>query len=67
MNPTSTMLCGRCHALRWIEDWREERDEMMSVTLGPCGHMIERSARLEWAIQRAARARLANAGVSTSS
>lgn len=74
MNPTRTMFCGRCHALRWVEDWREDRDETMSVTLGPCGHMIERSARLEWTIPsgqgrriRPARARLANAGASTSS
>jgi hypothetical protein len=73
MNPTRTMLCRRCHALRWVEDWREDRDEMMSVTLGPCGHTIERSARLEWTVQawpgrplRPARASLVNAG-STSS
>jgi hypothetical protein len=74
MNPTRTMLCGRCHALRWVEDWREDRDETMSVTLGPCGHMIERSARLEWSIHsgrgrplRPARAGLTSVGVSTSS
>jgi hypothetical protein len=50
MNPTKTMMCGRCQALRWVEDWREHRDEMMSITLGPCGHQVELPARLEWAI-----------------
>ncbi|MGH7306727.1 MAG: hypothetical protein ACRELZ_25905 [Candidatus Rokuibacteriota bacterium] len=50
MNPTKTMMCGRCHALRWVEDWKENRGEMMSITLGPCGHLIELSARLEWTI-----------------
>jgi hypothetical protein len=50
MNPTKTMMCGRCHALRWVEDWREDRDEMMWITLGPCGHLVELPARLEWAI-----------------
>ena len=50
MNPTKTMMCARCHALRWVEDWREDREEMMSITLGPCGHRVERQARLEWAI-----------------
>ena len=34
MNLTKTMMCSRCHALRWVEDWRENRDEMMSIVLG---------------------------------
>lgn len=50
MNPTKTIRCARCHALRWVEDWREDRHEMMSIILGPCGHQVELSARLEWAI-----------------
>jgi hypothetical protein len=73
MNPTKTMMCARCHALRWVEDWRESPDEVMSVTLGPCGHRVELEARLEWAIQswpdRALRLvceRPARAGVATS-
>lgn len=50
MNPTKTMMCSRCHALRWVEDWKEGRDEMMSIVLGPCGHMVARPARLEWTV-----------------
>jgi len=45
---TKTTFCGRCRALRWVEDWNERRDEMLSIVLGPCGHVIERTARLEW-------------------
>ena len=73
MNPTKTMMCARCHALRWVEDWREDRDEMMLVTLGPCGHRVERQARLEWTIpswknlhMRRDYVRPASAGVATS-
>jgi hypothetical protein len=73
MNPTKTMMCARCHALRWVEDWREDRDEMMSITLGPCGHQVEHQARLEWSIPawqnshvRLVRARPARAVVATS-
>jgi hypothetical protein len=73
MNPTKTMMCARCHALRWVEDWRESRDEVMAITLGPCGHQVALQARLEWAIpswpDRAARlvdSRPARAGLATS-
>jgi hypothetical protein len=73
MNPTKTMMCARCHALRWVEDWREDPDEMMSITLGPCGHHLELQTRLEWAIPswqdphvRLVRTRRARAGVATS-
>ncbi len=72
MNPTKTMMCGRCHALRWVEDWSEKRDEMMSVMLGPCGHRVELRARLEWAIRswpgadvRLLHANPARAGIAT--
>jgi len=50
MNPTKTTYCGRCRALRWVENWSERGDEMLSIVLGPCGHAIERTARLEWMI-----------------
>ena len=73
MNPTKTMMCGRCHALRWVEDWREDRNEVMSVTLGPCGHRVELQARLEWTIPswqsrrvRLVHTRPARVGVATS-
>ena len=73
MNPTKTMMCGRCHALRWVEDWRENRDEMMSIKLGPCGHRVELPARLEWTIPswpesqvRLVHARPVRAGIATS-
>jgi hypothetical protein len=56
-----------------VEDWREDRDEMMSITLGPCGHQVEHQARLEWSIPswqnshvRLVRTRPARAIVATS-
>ena len=48
---TKTMMCSRCHDLRWVEDWKESQGEMMSIVLGPCGHIVERLARLEWTIR----------------
>ena len=51
MKSTRTTFCGECRALRWVEDWSEIRDEMLSIVLGPCGHVIERTARLEWSIR----------------
>lgn len=50
MKSTKTTYCGRCRALRWVEDWNERSDETVSIVLGPCGHVIERTARLEWTI-----------------
>ena len=50
MSPAQTILCRHCRALRWVEDWSEARDETMAIVLGPCGHVLERTARLEWAI-----------------
>ena len=47
---TKTTFCGRCRALRWVEDWNETRAEILSIVLGPCGHVIERAARLEWSV-----------------
>jgi len=47
---TNTTFCGRCRTLRWIEKWNERRDERLSIVLGPCGHVIERTARLEWSV-----------------
>jgi Zn ribbon nucleic-acid-binding protein len=53
-----TTFCERCRALRSIEDWRETRDEMLSIVLGPCGHVVRRTARLEWHLPRRAPLRL---------
>jgi hypothetical protein len=66
MNPTKTMMCSRCHALRWVEDWKEDRDEMMSIVLGPCGHLVARPARLEWAVFRLGQTRPEPARFATS-
>jgi hypothetical protein len=49
---TRTTFCEPCRRLRWVEDWNEKRDEVLSIVLGPCGHVIERTARLEWSIPR---------------
>lgn len=48
MSGTATTYCARCLALRWVEEWRETPPEMLWIVLGPCGHVIQRSARLEW-------------------
>jgi len=45
-------FCERCRTLRSIEDWHETRDEVMSIVLGPCGHVVRRTARLEWRVPR---------------
>jgi len=52
MKSTRTTFCGECRALRWVEDWSETRDEMLAIVLGPCGHVVERTARLEWSTGR---------------
>ena len=52
MKSTRTTFCGECRSLRWVEDWSEMRDEMLAIVLGPCGHVIERTARLEWSAGR---------------
>ena len=51
-------FCERCRALRSIEDWHETRDEVLSIMLGPCGHVVRRTARLEWHVPPRAPLRL---------
>jgi hypothetical protein len=53
-----TTFCERCRALRSIEDWHETRDERLSIVLGPCGHVVQRTGRLEWHVPRRAPLRL---------
>jgi hypothetical protein len=53
---TRTILCPRCVALRWIEHWHESSPETLAIGLGPCGHVVERTARLEWRVPAATRA-----------
>ncbi len=55
---TKTTFCEPCRALRSIEDWHETRDEILSIVLGPCGHVVRRTARLEWSVPSRARLRL---------
>jgi len=52
-----TFLCPHCVALRSIESWQDTDPEMLAIRLAPCGHVIERSARLEWRISPGARGR----------
>ncbi len=40
--------CPRCEALRSVEDWHERGPAVLAVVLGPCGHVVERRATLEW-------------------
>jgi hypothetical protein len=55
---TKTTFCERCRALRWVEDWSDARDDMLSIVLGPCGHVIERTARMEWSLSGRVRSRM---------
>jgi len=55
---TMTTFCECCRALRSIEDWHETRDEILSIVLGPCGHVVRRIARLEWSVPSRAPLRL---------
>lgn len=48
-----TTQCPFCHALRAVKDWHEHR-ETLQIELEPCGHVIQRNARLEWRVDRAA-------------
>ncbi len=42
-----TIYCPRCAKLQGVKDWREHRDNLV-LELEPCGHVIERCARVEW-------------------
>lgn len=50
---TPALYCSACHALRAIMDWRDQGTAMV-IALEPCGHVIYRSAGLEWPVHRAA-------------
>ena len=53
MNGIPTIYCPRCHTLRALMSWRD-LGEALAIQLDPCGHVIERDARLEWPIHKAA-------------
>jgi hypothetical protein len=53
MSGTPTLYCRSCEAFRAIEDWRE-RGEALLIELAPCGHVLRRSAGVEWPIRNAA-------------
>jgi hypothetical protein len=53
MNGTPTLFCRSCGAFRAIEDWRE-RGETLVIELALCGHVLKRSAGVEWPIRKAA-------------
>lgn len=42
------LYCERCSTLRAVEDWRETSPHSLTISLSPCGHQQERTARLEW-------------------
>ncbi len=52
MGGLPTIYCPACHALRAIKDWHEQR-EMFVIELDRCGHVVRRSARLEWRVKKA--------------
>jgi hypothetical protein len=45
--------CGACRAIRSVNDWRETTPETLTLILGPCGHHMRRTARVEWSTDRA--------------
>ncbi len=47
-----TTYCPRCRMLRAIRDWHEH-GENLAIELDPCGHIVERTSRLEWSRHRA--------------
>ena len=53
MNGTPMLYCRRCDALRAIEDWHDRGDALV-IELEPCGHVLQRSAKVEWTIPSAA-------------
>jgi len=53
MSGTPALFCRTCNAFRAIEDWHE-RDKALVIALEPCGHVLRRSAELEWPVRRAA-------------
>jgi hypothetical protein len=53
MKGTPTLDSLPCGAFRAIEDWRERGDALV-IELEPCGHVLHRSAGVEWPILEAA-------------
>jgi len=53
MKGTPTLYCLPCGAFQAIADWHERRDVLV-IELEPCGHVLHRSAGVEWPIQEAA-------------
>jgi hypothetical protein len=53
MSGTPTLYCRACDAFRAIEDWRE-RGQSLVIRLEPCGHLLHRSAGVEWPIRQVA-------------
>ena len=53
MRPLPAIYCPTCLVMQGIRDWRE-RHESLLIQLEPCGHVIVRSARVEWAAHGAA-------------
>jgi Zn ribbon nucleic-acid-binding protein len=42
-----TIYCPRCATLQGVKDWRERQGNLV-LELEPCGHVVERCARMEW-------------------
>ena len=45
-----TFVCPHCIAFRSIESWQDAGSEILAIRLAPCGHVIERSAHIEWRV-----------------
>ena len=53
MSATPAIYCSTCHILRGIRDWHEHRESFL-IELDPCGHVMQRTARIEWVAHCAA-------------
>ncbi len=45
--------CPACHARRAIRNWFE-RHGILAIVLDPCGHVVRRSADIEWRVNETA-------------
>ncbi len=47
------IYCSVCQILRAVREWHTRRESFV-IELEPCGHVMLRTARVEWLTHRAA-------------
>lgn len=53
MKGTPTLYCLTCDTFQAIEDWHERGNELL-IELEPCGHVLHRTAGVEWPVREGA-------------